>query len=272
MLDDVACSKTLACADLDVPLVLAPSVSAGAQGPASITACVTVANAEVLASLVLHQLGKPGAPFVMGVGTGVMNMQTAVEVYNGPGVFVGNQAQLDVIRWYGLPSWHYSGHSDSKTLDEQWALELGIATILGALSRATLLHDVGYLESGLQSSYESIVLGDHLLGWAKAFMAPLPVDDESLAVDDIATVGSFGDFLSLDATMRHMRDTSQPELIDRRVREDWERRGGTDMYARAMEKAKGLLQDHRPEPLPDDVQAEVRRIVDLADKERAGRA
>ena len=119
MLDDVCCTRALACADLDVPLVLAPSVSAGAQGPASLTA-VAVANAEVLAGLVVHQLGRAGAPFVMGVGTGVMNMQHAVDVYNSPGVFLGNQAQLDVIRWYGLPSWHYSGHSDSKTLDEQW--------------------------------------------------------------------------------------------------------------------------------------------------------
>ena len=37
-LDDVCCTKALACADLDVPLVLAPSVSAGAQGPASLSA------------------------------------------------------------------------------------------------------------------------------------------------------------------------------------------------------------------------------------------
>ncbi len=164
MLDDVCCTKALACAELGVPLVLAPSVSAGAQGPASLTACVAVANAEVLAGLVVHQIARPGAPFVMGVGTGVMNMQHAVEVYNSPGVFLGNQAQLDVIRWYGLPSWHYAGHSDSKKLDEQWALELGISTVMGGLSRATLLHDVGYLESGLQSALEALVLGDEVIG------------------------------------------------------------------------------------------------------------
>ena len=58
--------------------------------------------------------------------------------------------------------------------------------------------------------------------------------------------------------MRHMHDTSQPELIDRRVREDWEARGSSDMYQRAMEKARGLLETHPPEPLPDDVLAEVR--------------
>jgi trimethylamine--corrinoid protein Co-methyltransferase len=69
--------------------------------------------------------------------------------------------------------------------------------------------------------------------------------------------------------MRHMRDTSQPELIDRRVREDWEARGSSDMYQRAMEKARGLLDTHQPEPLPDDVLKQVRSIVDKADRERA---
>jgi len=241
MLDDVACSKTLACADLDVPLVLAPSVSAGAQGPASITACVTVANAEVLASLVLHQLGKPGAPFVMGVGTGVMNMQTAVEVYNGPGVFVGNQAQLDVIRWYGLPSWHYSGHSDSKALDEQWALELGIATILGALSRATLLHDVGYLESGLQSALEGLVLGDEVAGYARAVLEDLPVDDEAIALAEIEAVGPGGNHLGTKMTRRNHRRHWRPSLIDQNSYERWAASDDRTLLERVRARLAGIL-------------------------------
>ena len=209
-LDDVCCTKALACADLEVPLVLAPSVSAGAQGPASLTACVAVANAEVLAGLVVHQLGKAGAPFVMGVGTGVMNMRSAVEVYNSPGVFLGNQAQLDLIRWYGLPSWHYAGHSDSKSLDEQWALEVGIATIMGALSRATLLHDVGYLESGLQSALEGLVLGDEVAGYARALLAELPVDDEALALAEVEAAGPGGNHLGT-----RMTQTALPRLLAR---------------------------------------------------------
>ena len=236
MLDDVACSKALACADLDIPLVLAPSVSAGAQGPASLTACVAVANAEVLAGLVVHQLGKAGAPFVMGVGTGVMNMQYAVEVYNAPGVFLGNQAQLDMIRWYGLPSWHYSGHSDSKLLDEQWSLEVGIATIMGALSRATLLHDVGYLESGLQSALEGLVLGDEVVGYARALLAELPVDDEALALAEIEAVGPGGNHLGTKMTRRHFRDFWRASLIDQSTHDRWSAAGGRTLLERVRER------------------------------------
>ncbi len=236
MLDDVACSKALACADLGIPLVLAPSVSAGAQGPASLTACVAVANAEVLAGLVVHQLGRAGAPFVMGVGTGVMNMQYAVEVYNSPGVFLGNQAQLDMIRWYGLPSWHYSGHSDSKLLDEQWTLEVGIATVMGALSRATLLHDVGYLESGLQSALEGLVLGDEVVGYARALLTELPVDEEALALAEIEAVGPGGNHLGTKMTRKHFRDFWRASLIDQSTHDRWSGAGSRTLLERVRER------------------------------------
>jgi trimethylamine--corrinoid protein Co-methyltransferase len=241
MLDDVACSKTLACADLDVPLVLAPSVSAGAQGPASTTACVAVANAEVLAGLVVHQLGKAGAPFIMGVGTGVMNMQSAVEVYNSPGVFLGNQAQLDLIRWYGLPSWHYAGHSDSKILDEQWSLELGIATIMGALSRATLLHDIGYLESGLQSALEGLVLGDEVAGYARALLADVPVDDEALALAEIEAVGPGGNHLGTKMTRQRHRHFWRPALLDQNTYDRWAANDGRTLLERVRDRLAAIL-------------------------------
>ena len=57
-------------------------------------------------------------------------------------------------------------------------------------------------------------------------------------MEDIAQVGPFGDFLSLDATLRHMRELCQPEFLDRRVREDWEERGAKDLYAACLEKAR----------------------------------
>jgi trimethylamine--corrinoid protein Co-methyltransferase len=261
MLDDVCCTKALACADLDVPLVLAPSVSAGAQGPASLTACVAVANAEVLAGLVVHQLGKAGAPFVMGVGTGVMNMQHAVDAYNSPGVFLGNQAQLDVIRWYGLPSWHYSGHSDSKMLDEQWSLEVGIATVMGALSRATLQHDVGYLETGLQSALEGLVLGNEVIGYTRALLEDLPVDDEALALAEVEAVGPGGNHLGTKMTRRRFRDFWRPSLIDQSTHERWSAAGGTTLLERVRAR---LAEIQAAGPAFSLDEATLRRLDELA--------
>ena len=89
-----------------------------------------------------------------------------------------------------------------------------------------------------------------------------------MAIDDIAKVGAFGDFLSLDATLRHMRELSQPTLLDRRVREDWESRGATDLATRARARALDLVESHQPEPVDPDVAEQVRRIVEAADREK----
>ena len=141
---------------------------------------------------------------------------------------------------------------------------------MAALAGTNLIYGLGMIESGVTFDYAQLVMDDEIARMVKQVVRGIRVDDETLAVGDIAAVGPFGDFLSLDATMKHMREASQPELIDRRVREDWEARGGSDLYQRSLLKARHILETHRPEPLPDDVLARIRRIVDDAGREPAG--
>jgi trimethylamine--corrinoid protein Co-methyltransferase len=102
----------------------------------------------------------------------------------------------------------------------------------------------------------------------KHVVGGIRVDDESLAVDDIAQVGAFGDFLSLDATLKHMRELSQPALLDRRVREDWEERGATDLYTRSRKRALEIVEGHQPAPIDTDVARQVEALIAAADSER----
>ncbi len=148
--------------------------------------------------------------------------------------------------------------------------EKTLTALTAALAGTNLIYGLGMIESGVTFDYAQLVIDNEMARMVKQLVRGIRVDDETMAVDDIARVGSFGDFLSLDATMRHMRETSQPELMDRRVREDWEARGGTDMYQRALERAREILETHQPDPLPDDVRQQVRQIVEDADRELAG--
>ena len=180
--DADALSKVIACAELQIPLVYAPAPCAGTTSPSSIPATVLVANAEVLSGLVLHQHVRPGAPFVYGAGGGAMDMRTMCDdPYTTPEVYLALQACCDLARFYRLPSYSYIGLSLSKVLDEQWSAESALTTMLGGLSRATLLHGIGGVENGMCSSYEGFVLGDELVGYARAFMREVPLDEHSLA-------------------------------------------------------------------------------------------
>jgi trimethylamine--corrinoid protein Co-methyltransferase len=87
-------------------------------------------------------------------------------------------------------------------------------------------------------------------------------------VDVIREVGAFKDFLSHDSTFKHMRAVqSQPKLIDRRMRDDWKKSGGTTIAQRAEEEARHILETHKPEPLPDDVLSRLRSIVAETEEE-----
>jgi trimethylamine---corrinoid protein Co-methyltransferase len=269
MHDRDALTKVVACARLGIPLVYAPAPSCGATAPMSVTGGAVLANAEVLSGLVLHQHVQAGAPFVYGAGLGALDMHTALEAYVVPESYLGLQVMCDLAHFYGLPSFSYAAVSDSKCLDEQWSLEAGVTAVLGALSAATLLHDVGYLESGLLSSHESIVLGEEMVGYARAFMRDVAVDDESLCVAEIDAVGPGGDFLRRRHTRAHLRDFWQATLLDHNVHERWQAGGATTLGGRVKEKTRLLLAEEPAFRLDDDAFRELERIVVAAGAARA---
>jgi trimethylamine--corrinoid protein Co-methyltransferase len=132
--------------------------------------------------------------------------------------------------------------------------------VLGALSRATLLHDVGYLESGMQSSYETIVLGDELVGYARALLVEVGVDDEALALNEIDAVGPGGSHLGRDYTRLHHRTFWQPGLFDRSAHARWQAAGATTLKERVHLQTAALREAPRAFVLEDSI----RRRLDAA--------
>ena len=86
-------------------------------------------------------------------------------------------------------------------------------------------------------------------------------------MDLIHAVGPFKDFLGTKHTRKHMKSHSHPLLIDRRRRPNWEQLGKTDIYQRACEKAREIIETHQPDPLPDSVLSKIRSIIEEAEKE-----
>jgi len=134
------------------------------------------------------------------------------------------------------------------------------------LAGANLIYGLGMIESGMTFDLGQLVMDDEFARMVKHAVAGIPVDDETLAVEVIAGVGPFRDFLSEDHTMRHMREQSQPRFIDRRVREDWAARGSSTIYERATERAREILATHEPLPVPEAAREEMRAIIAEAEE------
>ena len=136
-----------------------------------------------------------------------------------------------------------------------------------ALAGANLIYGLGMIEMGMTIDYGQLVMDNEFARMIKYSLQGIPVNDETLAVDVMHDVGPAKDFLGHDHTFRHMEEQSQPSLIDRRMREDWQTGGGKDLYQRALEKARHILETHEPDPLPDGARESMREIVEEAEKE-----
>jgi len=135
------------------------------------------------------------------------------------------------------------------------------------LAGANLIYGLGMIEMGMTIDFGQLVMDNEFARMIKFLLNGIPVNNETLATDAIHEIGIGKDFLGHISTLNNMNSQSQPKLIDRQMRGRWNAAGGTDIYQRALEKARHILQNHKPDPLPDDVLAAMRTIVTEAEDE-----
>ncbi|HHH82025.1 MAG TPA: trimethylamine methyltransferase, partial [Chloroflexi bacterium] len=162
---------------------------------------------------------------------------------------------------YGMPTWGYAGCSDAKVMDEQAALEAMLSVLMARFSGSNLIHDVGYMESGLTASFEMIVLTDELVAMTDHIMKGIEISDETLMLDELDTIGPGGHFLDTEQTLKHFRDFWYPTLLDRSTRPAWLSRGATSLGERLNAKVKTILKEHEPRPLEPGKKQRIQEIL-----------
>ena len=261
---ETAVDKLLLMAESRLPVVHSPAPLMGGTGPITMASGLAMSLAEILASLVVHQLKRPGAPFVFGAGLHHMDMSSAQICYASPEFQLTKAAIAQMGRWYGLPTWGYAGCSDAKVMDEQAALESLLSVIMAKLSGANLVHDVGYIESGLTTSFEMIVLTDELIAMADNLMKGIQISDETLMLDEVHQVGPGGHFLDTGQTLARFRDFWFPSLLDRSRRPEWQKAGALTLGQRLRARVKEIIKEHRPRPLEPGKKRMVAEILSQA--------
>ena len=262
--------KLLWMAEKRLPVAYTPGMTTGAAAPVTMAGGLVQANAELLSGLVMAQLAGEGTPFVYGGGIDPMDMRTMTMTYASPEFMLNMSALTEMGRYYRLPVFSFAGCTDSKTFDQQAALEGGLWMLIAALSGGNLVHDVGYIDNGLTASLQMLVAMDETAGLVKRIMGGIEISDETMAIDVIDEVGPAGHFLSTDHTYRHFKENWFPKLFDRTTYETWRANGELTLAERAAARAREILETHQPEFLPADVQATLNDIVAGAERRVAG--
>ncbi len=261
-----ALEKLLFLASRNLPSLYIPASTAALTSPVTPAGSVALDFAGVLVGLLLSQLKREGAPVIIPAMPpgGTFDMKTLVTSYCEPERTI-TQA---LGHYYGFPMFALGGASESKVVDQQAAAEAALSLAVETLAGGQIIHDLGYLESGLTFSFTQLVLCDEIVSWIKAFNKEFEVNDETLALDVIAELGPEGDFLQTEHTRKHFRERWYPSLFERASYDIWLKRGGKNLVERAAETVDRILAEHRPDPLPENVRKKIRAIVARTERDR----
>ncbi len=257
---DPAVDKMIYSAKRGIPLINFPAPQACGSGPATFAGNIVQGSAESLSGLVLARAARPGAPFVYGAFTTLMDMKTSIFSYGAPEMALMTAAMAQMARHYKLPFFGTAGATDAKFCDAQAASEATLQCLSAAAVGSGLVHDCSsWMDHGSLVSPAFMVLVNEILHNVNQYMKGVPVTDETLAIDLIDQVGPGGHYLDKDHTFKHFRNIRYSELFDRSIYADWEEEGGRRFEERLRDQTEKAMA-HKPAPLPPEVAEELDRM------------
>ena len=161
-----------------------------------------------------------------------------------------------LARKYGLP-YRSSNVNAANSLDAQSAWESALS-LWGAIQGGMniLMHGAGWMEGGLQASFEKMVMDADLLHMLSEYMEPLEISDDAFGLEAMAEVGPGGHFFGTAHTQARYKDAFySPLLSDWRNFETWTEAGSPTAYDKANQLYKDLLAAYQ-EPAMDPVHRE----------------
>ncbi|MGI6686481.1 MAG: trimethylamine methyltransferase family protein [Bacillota bacterium] len=236
---DSSLGNLLTCADKKIPVISLPYCTLGGTSPVTFAGALAQCTAEVLSSLVIHQLKRPGAPFVFGAMPTMMDMRTTIGTYGSPELTILVAASAEIASFYGLPFYGTAGTTDAKSLDAQAIMEATMSCLLSVLGRADFAHDVGFMHHSRVISPELMVITNEIINMLQPFRRGVKVNSETLALDVMRSIPPGGHYLNQQHTFEHFKECWYPEMLDRSKADHV-----PTVNKKAREKTIDILENH----------------------------
>ncbi len=257
-----SCEVMEECIKAGMPVLLLSAGMAGATAPSTIAGAITQATAECLAGLVYVNAVSAGAPAVFGTWPFGLDLRTgAMSIGSGEqALLTAGCAQMH--QFYDLPGGAAAGASDSKLPDMQAGWEQMCSNVMAGLSGVNMVYEAAGMHASLLGfCFESLILGDDLIGQAQRCIRGIEVNEETLALDQIAEVcmGGPGHYLGTDATLSRMQaDYVYPTFGDRTSPKEWAELGKPDLIDKATARKEEILSMPSPARFDPLLDAQIR--------------
>lgn len=256
----------------DLPVMSMPMPVTATTGPAGLFANISLANAEMLSSLVIFQLAHPGRPVIYSSAVGSLDFTTGAFLGGTPEMGLQSAALTVMGRYYGLPSTSAGCTSDAKEPGAQAVLEKLITTIPPVLARADIIVGIGEIESDQLLVLEQMIVDNEIGHFCQRLLEGVDSSEGRDLFADIAQVGPGGHFLKTRSARQAPRSGEfyMSQLLDRHAYEAWIELGRPSMYGKAREKVRQILEEPPVGGLPEAINAELDVILRTADRELPG--
>lgn len=232
-------------------IIAVPFILGGAMGPVTTAGAIAQALAEAMIVGAYVQIVRRGAPFILGNFLSSMNLRSGAPTFGMPEPMMSNFVIGQLARRLNLPLRCGGALTASKLPDFQAAAESAdsmLSTVLGGANY--VLHAAGWLEGGLATGYEKLVLDADRLGAYAVALQGMAVDDNALGLEAYQDVEPGGHFLGSAHTMANYTTAFyEAKLSNSDSVEQWEEQGSKDAARRAYDRWNLLLNQFEPPPI-----------------------
>ena len=233
--------------------------NAGLTSPMSMAGTLAQGNAEFLATAVLMQMVKEGTPTIYATLATVADMRTGA--YTSGGIECGmlHMAFAQIAHFYNVPCGGYIGLTNSKVNDAQAGYETGMSAMGGLVSGMDMFNIGGLIDALKTFDFAKAVIDDEVAQMMKRVQRGVSFSEDDLAMNLIKEIGPGGSFIVAKHTISRMKtEAVMTKLADRDARTAWVKKGSMDIQARAMKKAKELMNNNTTSLVAPEMEEKLR--------------
>lgn len=249
-------------AEAGIPTSFMAMPTMGSTAPANPLGALIMGDAEVISAMALIQLAFPGAPVFHAVFTSLMDPRTGGYISEAPTPSYIMAKQL--AHAWNVPCLGGARVSgDAPELGWQSGYEVGLGSGMIAMAGGDICGLMGLVGSATTLYPEEVILDHDSIYHVFEMMNNLGWEGVDLALEVVRESGPRTHFLAQKHTRENIRKFRLPSLLRHRGQDGTQR----DPREIALEKFKEIEANHHPEPQPDEILAELDRILMTAEGE-----
>jgi trimethylamine--corrinoid protein Co-methyltransferase len=210
--------------------------------------------------MVLIQMAFPGAPIYHSFMPGMTHPRTGAYYSHDSYIYA---IGVELAHMWGVPTLAGMGGTDAHEMGWESSMAGAKSQLLGALCGAETGSGMGLVRGSTILYPEALVLEGEIFNNVRDSVAGLNTNPDYMALDVIRAVGPRGHFLRERHTRDFFRKLNFSEIVH--VPDT----GGSyrDPLEVAREKTDWILENHLPQPLSENQQSELTRIITTAERE-----